>query len=144
MENKFNFLPHTCNRRITVKERYGRDPIETFEWLDMRAQIVIKWDWYFKYRAALLQVKYPRYLVQLVMWNTEPSEFTKAQLEEQVRKRRITTCKRMITKISNGINAFLEIENAKLLPNLDAIHYKDAMVKLQKYKDELKEFQNGE
>lgn len=40
------------------------------QWHNLPQAVRVKWDWYFQYRAALLQVKYPKCLV-LVQWGHE-------------------------------------------------------------------------
>ena len=49
---------------IEVCKKYG-DKVEFIKWSDLPFSVRNKWDWYFKYRAALLQVKYPKYYVQM-------------------------------------------------------------------------------
>ena len=129
-------------RRIEVREKLGRDVIEFMHWRNMSFRIVYKYDWYFKYRAALLQIKYPKYRVDLIMGNHPAEEKTKEHLENEYRKRKITTAKRMITKISNQIDSYIKEQEATLIPYYDNEHYRKAVIKLNKYKNELKELQN--
>lgn len=42
-------------------------------WSDLPTNLRMKYDWYFRYIAALKQVKYPRYSVQL-SWGNSPAE----------------------------------------------------------------------
>ena len=39
-----------------------REVVECLKWSGLKWELRIKYDWYFKYRAALLQIKYPRFL----------------------------------------------------------------------------------
>ena len=49
--------------RINVRDAQ-HNLVETLFWQDMPIAVRLKWDWYFIYRAALLQVKYPRHTVE--------------------------------------------------------------------------------
>ena len=40
--------------------------IHTLLWFDLPYNLRLKWDWYFSYRAALFQVQFPRFDVQLI------------------------------------------------------------------------------
>jgi len=50
---------------IKVYSRPNRFILESKCWDGMRYDTRLKFDWYFRYRAALLQIKYPRAVVEL-------------------------------------------------------------------------------
>lgn len=82
--------------RINVLTKRGGERAETLYWEMLPFQVRTKWDWYFKYRAALLQVKYPRFEVDQHWGSVE-----KVDAEEIRRKNDITRLKGKITKLSN-------------------------------------------
>ena len=138
MATSFVYKPKAFYRRIEVRNRLGGEIIETMEWKNMRMDTVLKWEWYFKYRAALLQVKYPKYRVDFIKYSKEPVDLTKEQIQLKQKKSRTTTCKRMITKINNKILQYEAEQNKTLLPDWENEHYLKAKRKLSNYKKELK------
>jgi len=106
-------------------------------WGDMNLDQFMKWKWYFEYRAALLKVEHPRKAVEL------DTGFLKVDLTKKdhsvLRKKRITTVKRMITKISNALAAYEEEQSKLLLPDLQAEQYLLGKEKLERYIEELTE-----
>lgn len=133
----FKIKPKAFSRRIQVRKGYGQEIIESQEWRNMTLDFVIRWDWFITYKAALLQIKYPKYKVEIVKWDQDPVGKTKLQIQQDLNKKRTTTCKRMITKISNLLSAYEKEQRATLLPNFENEGYLNAKKKLQNYKDEL-------
>ena len=88
----------------------SRNKIEVHVWTKLLWHLRVKYDWYFKYRAALCQVKYPKYNVQFT-WGNEPAEGK--PLEEIIRLKRIYL-KGQVTKFKNKLAEFEEeFENYK-------------------------------
>lgn len=132
------------HRRITAYPRLGNcEPYESIEWLNMTNEFVIRWGWYFKYRAALMQVKYPKGYIDFQAWTSEPDTRSLKRIEADRKKRRITTCKRMVTKLSNWINEYTEEEMQKLIPDFENENYLLVMKKLARYQEELKKLQSN-
>ncbi len=131
------FTPKAFYRKIEVRTKIGGEVIETLFWENMRFDFVCKWEWYFRYRSALLQIKYPKYKVNLIMYSHDPVGLTKEQIDNNLRKKRITTCKRMITRISNAILEYETEQEQTLLPNWENESYLKAKSKLSNYKAEL-------
>jgi len=127
---------------IEVRENLGKPVIEYLKWDKMRFDVVCKWDWYFKYRAALLQIKYPKFRVDLIKGSVEASGLTAMQLEQKSLKKRISTCKRMLTKLSNFIKEYEEEQSKLLLPNYEHPNYLKAKTKSKTYALELIESTN--
>ena len=99
-----------------------------------------RWTWYFRYRAALLQIKYPRHIVELKTGSFD----AKPKLKSQIIKKRITAKKRQITKTMNLL-AKAEKHWDELFPIHEDELYKKAVTKLGRLKTELralKELQN--
>ena len=84
--------------------------IELIEWQKLPFELRIKYDWYFKYRAALLQVKYPKYIVDF-FWGNQPAQ---GQELDYIIKKKKTAQKAKITKSKNKLLAFqAEFESYK-------------------------------
>ena len=64
MNSKLSFF-----RTIWVYTKVGGKLVENHTWENLSYQMISKWEWYFKYRAALLQIKYPKYWVKLIKGN---------------------------------------------------------------------------
>lgn len=112
-------------------------------WRGMTLSHLMRWKWFFIYRAALLQIKYPRFEVELSSYSYQLDGRNKEEVLADMRKKRITTCKRMITKISNQLTRYEAEENKKLLPNFENPAYLKAKKKLSNYFRELKELENA-
>jgi hypothetical protein len=122
---------------IKVYEVHGVDPVEILHWKDLRWDLRLKYDWYFTYRAALLQVKYPKYRVDCKWGHEEAKEKALKQLlinKERAKRGKITEIQNKIQKAAaNWCNLF---------PIEDDIIYKKAILKLERLKQELAELQN--
>jgi hypothetical protein len=117
---------------IKVYTKLGGDIVEIKRWDNMRWNVRIKWDWYFKYRAALLQVKYPRFHVEQSWGHIAATGKT----QQQILQDKIRSKKAKITEFTN------KIEKAKkhwrsLFPIEDDQDYIKATEKLNRIKDEL-------
>ena len=82
---------------IRVTTRLGGDLVEWIKWEGLPWAVRCKWNWYFKYRAALLQVKYPRYEVTC-SWGNEPA--TGKTLEQSLRQK-LSAKKGQLTKFKS-------------------------------------------
>ena len=124
---------------IQVYNKPGGDSIEFLKWDKLTMELRKKYDWYFKYRAALLQVKYPKYEVEQ-RWGTYP-KFSDEELKQIERKNKIAGYKRMITKITNAINK-TRAEWNDIFPLEDHPSYIKAVNKLKDYECKLKNIDN--
>src|SRR5690606_1187671 len=77
----------------------NREIVEFLSWSGLRFDLRMKYDWYFKYRAALLQVKYPKFQID-VFWGNEPAQ---GKTLEQIRESKIRAKKAKITEIKNKL-----------------------------------------
>lgn len=84
-----------------------------------------------RYYQARLQYYNKNYLIR----RTQAVDDTSQKKLDHVIE--ITTCKRMITKISNGIKRFEEHQKTLLIQNFDDPAYKKALEKLINYKERL-------
>lgn len=122
---------------ICVRPKPGAKWVEYYSWRNYSIECFSRWKWYFKYRAALLQIKYPKYVVQEKWGGEAATGLTKQQLESKLKKNAISTSKRMITKISRSIEKYEEEEKKKLLPDWNNPKYLKTKEKLVEYIDKL-------
>lgn len=122
---------------INVLTKYGNGTlVEKYKWQGLRWELRNKYDWYFKYRAALLQVKYPKYYIE-TRWGHEPAVGkTKLQLLAQ----KLITAKSKHTKASNLLKTAEEKWNY-LFPIQDDKDYIRATEKVNRLKFELQAIQ---
>ncbi len=125
---------------ITVKVKMGEEVLESIKWDGLPWDVRMKWAWYFKYRAALFQVKYPRYEVEM-RWGNRPMNDTEEHLKERHRLNVIIAKKRKITEIENKLK-FGRDNWDQLLPIEEDVYYKKAVAKLESLKCELKNLTN--
>jgi hypothetical protein len=128
---------HWYNIRVINAKR---EKVDFLSWSGLRWELRLKYDWYFQYRAALLQVKYPRYEVQTI-WGKEPA--TGKTLEE-IRKGKISSKKAQITKAKNNLSGYLgEFEHYKksyieIFPIEDQLKYQEFLPNIILLKDKVK------
>ena len=79
----------------------GRELVECLSYSGLRWELRLKWDWYFKYRAALLQVTYPRHTVEIF----QGSEPATGKTLEQLENNKIVALKGKITRANNILSA---------------------------------------
>lgn len=80
-----------------------------------------KWRWYFRYRQALLQVKYPRYTVELAWGQQDPCIRTeKHRLTNAIRgkKAKITESKNKLQRAIREWDEIFPIEQDPLYPKV--------------------------
>ena len=121
--------------RIKVMTKYGGgELVETLFWEGLPWHTRNRFTWYFKYRTALLQVKYPHYHVEMY-WGNEDAE---GKSLAHILKDRIAGKKRMITKITNNMELAKKHWDSLFPIEEDRLWILSAN-KLAKYKKELKE-----
>lgn len=86
--------------RITLRDE-KHQIVKTLVWSDFPNRVFQKWYWYFKYRAALLQVEYPKHRVDC-NWGVQREMSEKSETE--ILKNKIIAKKRKITEIDNKLN----------------------------------------
>lgn len=119
---------------FTIKViNHRREIVEFLSWSGLKWELRLKYDWYFKYRAALLQVKYPKFEVQ-TYWGNEPA--TGKTLEE-IRQAKIRAKKSKITEYKNKLKK-AELNWSSLFPIEDDIDYKKAVEKINRLEFELR------
>ena len=117
--------------KITVKTRLGGDVVESLSWSNLRWHTRCRFGWYFNYRAALLQIKYPKYEVNMT-WGNDAKP--KTQLEKLQDK--ITGKKATITKFKNLLKK-AEDSWTDLFPITTNPDYLKAVEKIQRLEGEL-------
>ncbi len=120
---------------FTQRGPYGTQ-VEYHKWDRMTFEQRTRWDWYFKYRAALLQVKYPKHEVEF-LWGNEDAV---GKTAEHILRDKIAAKKRTITKHKN-IKKELEKNWKSLFPIEEEHHYKLLLCKISRLEEELKEIE---
>ena len=112
--------------------RHGISKPTIIRWDDLPWAVRTKWDWYFKYRAALAQVQNPRAEITVTWGNAEPDTRTR----ERIRTEQISRQQAKVTKVQNQVNLARANWN-DLMPIEEHPHYIKAMAKLDALKAEL-------
>lgn len=119
--------------RIEVQTgRHGIDKPKVIVWNDLPWAVRTKWDWYFKYRAALEQVRNPRAKVTATWGHAEPDTRTALRILAD----RISSQQGKVTKIKNLLFK-ARAEWNDLMPIEDHPNYKRAIEKLEREQAEL-------
>lgn len=121
---------------IEAYTKQGGDIVERMKWRGLTFTLRCKYDWYFKYRAALLQVKYPKMYVT-VRWGHEPATGITA---DQILKNKIIAKKRKVTEYENKLQRAKNEWNY-LFPIEQDVTYLQATEKVNKLKFELQTLQ---
>ena len=108
-------------------------------WDNMPFEMVNKWNWYFNYRAALLQVQYPKFKVELTSGSAIAE--SKSIIAERYAKNQIRAKKAKITEMENKMKLARENWN-DLFPIYDYPLYQKAVEKLNRLRFELIELEN--
>lgn len=132
--------PKTRCISITVYDSIysGKKIIKELHYKNLPLGLAIKYAWYFKYRQALLRVKYPHYSHERFDWDIEPQGMTAIEMERNRNKRDRTTCKRMITKCENAILRYENEQNELLIQDWEHEPYVKVKEKLKTYQEKLK------
>lgn len=107
--------------------------IEHLKWDDLRWEVRIKYNWYFKYRAALLQVKYPKFKVE-EYWG---HELARGKSLQQINKNKLIAKKRKLTEWNNKLDRYKTNWNS-LFTIEDDIAYKRAILSINKLEFEIR------
>ncbi len=123
--------------KIVARHKVGREIFGIMMWRGMLWHTRTRFDWYFRYRAALIQVKHPKAEVVLT-WGNEPA--VGKSLDDIIRTR-IVAKKAAITKIRNRMDAARKSWNS-MFPIEEDQHYKEALEAIKKREFELLTLQN--
>jgi hypothetical protein len=104
-----------CNRvfwiHIVAMPKYNCEQHEKIflDWKDLPWHVVKKWNWYFRYRAALLQVEHPRWEIDFKQGNEvakSDSEINRRFLDNKIRSKKstITIKTKFLENIENDFN----------------------------------------
>lgn len=129
MLNQYEPKPHLhwVRIKVTPEFKYG-EVIEEILWMDLRTEIKMKYNWYFKYRAALLQVKYPKYYVEL-----EHAIYPASTKNEQLKfilQNKLKATERKISQHKNHIKKVIK-EWLSLIPYTEDYGYKIMVEKIK-------------
>jgi hypothetical protein len=133
MSNTINSLALNAHYFIIkVYKNKPRELIEVIKWVNLRIDIRMKYDWYFKYRAALLQIKYPKYTVETI-FGYQPAT---GKTAEQLKLNLIKAKKAKITAYKNKLKKAEETWDS-LFPISEDFFYKKAVEKINRLQFEL-------
>ena len=97
---RYTFKPKSHWVSIKAFTRFGNgELLENLYWGNMRFEIRTKYNWYFQYRAALMQVKYPKGYIDFKWGYQEPTGKTL----EQILRNRLIRKKGKITEFTNKL-----------------------------------------
>jgi hypothetical protein len=91
---------------------------------DLPMSIRVKYDWYFKYREALVRIEKPKNYTELIIVAYDAPQKTIQQIEEKRKKDKIIAAKARITKIKNRIDLFRSEYNSLFPIKEDPIYQK--------------------
>ena len=126
--------------KIILFEGKSEGPLkDTVEyWTGFKLATYRKWQWYFRYRAALYQVKHPQQYVKLHEFNYD---YVPPKTEKIKRlKDRIRATKAKITQWTNVIESHQQ-NNAELFPVTEHPDYERSMDKIESKKATLNELE---
>ena len=113
---------------VTCRTKYGYgDMVERLFWDGMEFEMRHKWGWYFRYRECLMQVKYPRYYVEMAWGNYEPKEVDEV---ERVRVNKLRHRRGKVTEIERKLE-MARREWDGLFPIEEDVVYRRAVLKLE-------------
>lgn len=128
---------------IKVFDKKPGKLVELLRWDGLRWETRIKWDWYFKYRAALLQVKYPKYIVKVYFGQAPPSENTiefQKQNKLRAKKAKLTKIKNNFSLYQNEFDKF-KSEFSELFPIEESLIFKEYQSNFEKFKEKINQLQ---
>ena len=125
-EQVYWVLVSICNTKTGERKK--------LHWADLPWAVRSKWGWYFKYRAALAQVQYPRWDVQF-SWGS--CEATGAQLARH-RRNVVRAKKAKITEYENKMRRW-KAEWTQLFPIEEQPFWAKAAAKIERTRLELAE-----
>lgn len=119
---------------VTIKgyKERGDGVTEFLRWNNLRWKLRQKYNWYFKYRAALMQVQHPKWYID-IHWGNEPAT---GKTLIQIIEAKIVAKKRNITKIENNLQLAKQ-HWTEMFPIEEEVDWKRAQSKLYKNKLEL-------
>jgi|GEM_PF-900218 len=124
-------------RIIVAKEKTTRKNIFWKRW-NLPYSMVVKWDWYFKYRAALIQVQNPRAEVIVYMGK----ELKMPVDLEKNKRNKVRACKAKITEMKNKLQrAYDKAAETELFGIDDHPHVVNWKSRLVKKEAELLKYQ---
>lgn len=124
--------PKTYYHSIKVKIEHNGDVIKHLYWDNFQLHQVTKWRWYFNYRAALLQVQYPKGIIDH-NWGAVPANKKTAKV---ILRNRMIAQKRKITEYKNKLQKAEDSWN-QIFPITDDPMYKKCEEKIEKHQLEL-------
>lgn len=114
-----------------------REVVECLKWSGLKWELRLKYDWFFRYRAALLQIKYPKFEV-VSNWGNEPAQ---GKTLNEILDVKIRVKKAKITEYKNKLQRFKDSYN-ELFPMRQNKDYQKALAKILSLEIELEDLLN--
>lgn len=105
--------------------------LESYRWERMSSELQKKWAWYFRYRCALLQIKYPR---ATIMHESYRSDFQHPDCISYMLKCKISARKRKISMAETQLN---NLRKNELFGIETDPRYPATIAKIDEWKDAL-------
>lgn len=137
-----NFQRYGCAIMLHNRPFYASDATMVMIWEGLPFATYSRYKWYFRYRAALIQVQHPKQFVEI----RETRQSINAKEAEQILVRnKIVRAKADITKIENAITKYTALYQPTIFePTFqDTIAYKKAADKLDQIKLKLQNLTNN-
>lgn len=127
-----------CHIKLHRLSCFASDSKLMLSWDNYPFNLFMKWRWYFRYRAALIQVQYPRQAVEIIEFQWQLSEEETAKISI---KNKYVKAKADLTKFQNRLQAAKDKWNL-LFPIEDDITYKKALERIELQKSKIQELEN--
>lgn len=121
---------------IKVHTKQGGNLLQLHRWEDLRFELRTKYDWYFRYRAALAQVQHPRAYVDF-RWGLSPAS---PKTEVQILKNRIRAKRAKITGYKNKLQR-IAAEWDSIFPIEEDMPYQRTVCKINELERELQKME---
>lgn len=119
--------------KLMTKEHNG-DIVQVLRWDELTFAVRLKWDWYFRYRAALLKVQHPKMWVNFSDGNMEYREIP----QEELNRKRLIPKKAQLTKWRNLLRQ-AEQNWTSMFPIEEDEDYIKALCKVKNLEKEIEE-----
>lgn len=116
---------------------FASDSKLVFTWDNYTFSQYMRWKWYFRYRAAMLQVQHPKQAVEIIEfhWNLSDKE-----IEKIAYKNKLVAARATLTKLEDKVAAFVANWNL-LFPYENEPSYQAALLRIEAQKVKVQELE---
>ena len=126
------YITYRC-RVILRTKQYGGEVLQCLEWTGNNLERFVRWKWYYRYRAALLQTQNPKMYVEI---DHTPVKNNSQKDVVEILKRRVSARKSQLSKWKNLLKKAEENWN-QLFPIQEDPNYKKSISKIKYNQGEL-------